>query len=180
MKPPAGLLLPLVGLATALCAGALSAAILSPDTAAKIRKGLPAYQPPAPQAEEKAAETGPQTTDPNVLILPKVTVKEKRLPSDAADHLMSRREFNRRMENLYFDALAEEGALNVLLNNFTIPLISPFKATRGRVIYRQRELDRLRHVSDILRRFDPDAAGDFARELDNTHTTRPAGGLQKR
>lgn len=177
---PAGLLLPLVGLATALSAAGPSAAIISREISAKIREGLPAYQPSAPRPEDEAAETNLQTTDPDVLILPKITVKEKRLPADAADHLMSRREFNRRMENLYFDALVEEGPLSVLLNNFTIPLISPFKATRGRVIYRQRELERLRHVSDSLRTLDPDAAGKFERELDNTHTTRPAGGLQKR
>lgn len=177
---PAGLLLPLVGLATALSAAGPSAAIISREISAKIREGLPAYQPPAPRPEGEAAETGPQTTDPDVLVLPKITVKEKRLPSDADDHLMSRDDFKRKMENLYLDTIAEDGPLNYFLNRFTIPILSPSKEERGRAIYKRRELDRLRRVNDTMRRIDPGTAGRLERELDNTHTTRPAGGLQKR
>jgi hypothetical protein len=177
---PAGFLLPVVGLASALTAAEPSSATISREISAKIREGLPAYRPPAPKPDGEAADNAPQTTDPNVLILPKLTVEEKRLPPDAADHLMSRADFKRKMENLYLDTLAEDGPLNVLLNNFTIPLFSPSKAARGRAIYQQRELDRLRHVTGSRRTLEPDASKKLERELDNSHTTRPAGGLQKK
>lgn len=180
---PAGLLLPVIGLATVLSAAepAPVPPIVSREISAKIREGLPSYQPPAATAEGGAPGTeGPQTNDPNVLILPKLTVKEKRLPPDAADQLMSRDDFKRKMENLYLDEVAKFGALHYLLNKFTIPILSPSKEERGKAIYRRRELDRLRRVSEAARSLDPNAAKTFDRELDNSHTTRPAGGLQKK
>ena len=177
---PAGLLLPLVGLASALTAAEPSSAIISREISAKIREGLPTYQPPAPKPADEAADPGPQTTDPDVLVLPKLTVKEKRLPSDAADHLMSRDDLKRKMENIYLDTIAEDGPLNYFLNRFTIPILSPSKEERGRAIYRQRELDRLRRVNDTVRRINPGTAGKLERELDNSHTTRPAGGLRNK
>jgi hypothetical protein len=177
---PAGLLLPLVGLASALTAAEPSSAIISREISAKIREGLPAYQAPTSKPEGETADAGPQTTDPNVLILPKLTVNEKRLPSDAADHLMSRDDFKRKMENLYLDTIAEVGPLNYWLNRFTIPILSPSKEERGRAIYTRRELDRLRHVTQSRGTLDPDAAKKLNRELDNSHTTRPAGGLHNK
>lgn len=180
---PAGLLLPVIGLATVLSAAETTSAPsqVSREISAKIREGLPTYQPAATSTDGSAPDTeGPQTNDPNVLILPKLTVKEKRLPPDAADQLMSRDEFKRKMENLYLDEVAKLGPLHYLLNKFTIPILSPSKEERGRAIYQRRELDRLRHVSDAARSLDPNAAKTFDRELDNSHTTRPAGGLQKK
>ncbi len=177
---PAGLLLPVIGLATALAAAeqAPASSLVSREISAKIREGLPTYQPPAPASV--GGTEGPQTNDPNVLILPKLTVKEKRLPPDAADQLMNRDEFKRKMENLYLDEVAKFGPLHYLLNKFTIPILSPSKEERGRAIYQRRELDRLRHVSDAARSLDPNSAKTFDRKLDNSHTTRPAGGLHKK
>lgn len=175
---PAGLLLPVIGLATALSAAEPASARISREISTKIREGLPTYQPPANKSD--GGTEGPQTDDPNVLILPKVTVEEKRLPRDAADQLMNRDAFKRKMENLYLDEIAKDGPLNYLLNRFTIPILSPSKADRGRAIYQQRELDRLRHVSDAARSLDPNATKTLERELDNSHTTRPAGGLRNK
>ncbi|RXK52789.1 hypothetical protein ESB00_13795 [Oleiharenicola lentus] len=171
----------MIGLAAALSAAEPEPARISRDISAKIREGLPTYQPPAAPAEGGSAGTeGSQTSDPNVLILPKLTVKEKRLPPDAADQLMSRDDFKRKMENLYLDEIAKDGPLNYLLNKFTIPILSPSKAERGKAIYQRRELDRLRHVSDAARSLDPNATKKLERDLDNSHTTRPAGGLPKK
>lgn len=177
---PAGryLVLALGGIAT-LSGAEAGTGLISRDLAAKIRDGLPVYQAPAPgNGAEPAATDAP--ADPGVLVLPKMTVKERRLPRDAVDHLMNRDDFKRKLENLYLDELAKVGPLHYFLNQFTIPLFSPSKAERGRAIYRQRELDRLRHVSDTARALDPAAAAAFERELDNSPTTRPAGGPQKR
>jgi hypothetical protein len=180
MKPAGPLLLLSIGLVSTAPAAESSSASISRELAAKIRDGLPAYSPPAPKTEGESVDPPPQTTDPDVLILPKLTVKEKRLPPDAADHLMSKRDFKRKMENLYLDTLAEDGPLNVLLNRFTIPILSPSKAERGRAIYTRKELERLNHVNRATQEITPDAAKKYQQELDNTHTTRPAGGLQKR
>jgi len=78
-----------------------------------------------------------------MLILPKLTVKERRLPPDAADHLMSPAAFKRKMSNLYLDELDRIGPLHSFLNRFTIPLLSPSRVERGKAIQLNRELDRL-------------------------------------
>jgi hypothetical protein len=88
---------------------------------------------------------------------------------------MSKRDFNRRMENLYLDSLAEQGPLAVLLGSFTIPILSPSKAERGRAIYRAKELERLEHIADASKTLDPEAVKKFQQELDNSWTTRPPG-----
>jgi hypothetical protein len=79
------------------------------------------------------------------------------------------------MENIYLDKLAEDGPLNVLLNSFTIPILSPSKAARGRALYVGQELDRLNHVNETSKSIDLEAARKYRQELDNFHTTRPAG-----
>lgn len=176
MKPAGFLLLIPAGLATVVLTAEPSAGLVSREIKARIMEGLPTYQPPPPKTGADSETTDlPQTSDPNVLILPKLMVKESRLPRDAADHLMSKRDFKRKMENIYFDKLAEDGPLNVLLNSFTIPILSPSKADRGRALYVGAELDRLSHVNDISRSIDPEAARKYKQEMDNTHTTRPAG-----
>lgn len=175
MKPAGLLLLIPAGLMTIAAASETASGLVSREIKAHIRESLPAYQPPPPKAEGEATEPAP-ATDPDVLVLPKMTVKEIRLPPDAADHLMSKRDFKRKMENLYLDTIAEDGPLNVLLNSLTIPFLSPSKAARGRAIYRAKEIDRLRHVIDVSKALDPDAEKKFNQEMDNTHTTRPAGG----
>lgn len=176
---PAGLLFSvfaLVSPAPAAGPATASASPLSRDISAKIRAGLPSYRPPAPKSEGDDADSA-RAPDPDVLVLPKMTVEEKRLPRDAADHLMSREDFKRKMENLYLDEIAKDGPLNYFLNRFTIPILSPSKAERGKALYRQRELERLRQVMDIG---GPDSRQQLERELDNSHTTRPAGGLPKK
>ncbi len=121
--------------------------------------------PPKTDAEAGAPESAPAA---DVLVLPKMIVKEKRLPRDAADQLMSKRDFNRKMENLYLDTVAEGGPLNVLLNSFTIPILSPSKAQRGRAIYRAKEMDRLDHVIDASKALDPATAAKYKQEMDNS------------
>lgn len=181
MKPAGLLVLIPVGLLSPAEAAEPTPAIVSREISAHIRAGLPAYQPPPAKPDDQAADTpGPaEPPDPSILVLPKMTVKEQRLPPDAADHLMSRDALKRKMENVYLDEIAKDGELNYFLNKFTIPLLSPSKEERGRAITTRRELDRLSHVSKAARALDPDAEKKFQKELDNTHTTRPAGGLRK-
>lgn len=174
---PAGLF-PLLsaGVAAVALAGQPTGGLVSSEVKARIREGLPVYQPRPPESDaDSETDDLTQSADPNVLILPKFMIKERRFPRGADDQLMSRRDFKRKMENLYFDRLAEDGPLNVLLNNFTIPLLSAPKAARGRSLYLESELDRLNHVNETSKSIDREAARKYKRELDNTHTTRPAG-----
>jgi hypothetical protein len=110
--------------------------LVSKQTKAHIREGLPKFQAKAPEGtEDSSNEEATPADDPDLLVLPTMTVKEKRLPSDAADHLANR------------DEVAAVGRLNYFLNSFTIPILSPSKEERGRAIYIQRELDRLNRVT---------------------------------
>ncbi len=175
---PAGLLLFIpAGFVAVVAAEESPTGLASREIKNHIRESLPTYHPPPPTA---AGTPGIDATDKpaaDTLILPKMTVKEKRLPSDADDQLMSKRDFNRKMENLYLDTIAADGPLNYLLNCFTIPILSPSKAARGRTIYRAKEMDRLQRIIDVSKAIDPEADKTFKLEMDNTHTTRPAGEL---
>lgn len=177
MKPAGLYLLLFAGLSVAAATEVASTGLASPETMARIREGLPAYQPPTSMNDgppDNVADTDPLPAA-DVLILPKMTVKELRLPPNAADHLMSKRDFNRKMANLYDDTVAESGLLNIVLNSLTIPFLSPSKAARGRAIYRAREIERLQHVNEISKAIDPAAAAKFTQEMDNSYTTKPAG-----
>ena|SRR6478609_1289854 len=148
MKPAGFLFLVPAGLACLAGADEPTTGLVSKETKAHVLAGLPPFQPkPAPDASTAADATSPDDPPPapdaNLLVLPTMTVKEKRLPADAADHLMSPRAFNRKMTNLYLDDLARDGPLDLLLNGFTIPILSPSRASRGRALALSKELDRL-------------------------------------
>jgi hypothetical protein len=126
--------------------------LVSRELKAHIREGLPAYQSPAaagpaaPGDSPIFAESHP--ADPDVLVLPKLTVKEKReLPADATRYLLGARDYGRKMRNLYHDELERDGPLESFLNRFTIPLFSPSPAAKGHAIALGQELDRL---ADLL------------------------------
>jgi hypothetical protein len=148
MRPAGFLLLIPAGLACVAGAEGAAAGLVSKEMKAHVLAGLPTFQPKPvgdtpPGTESANADSPPPANDPNLLVLPKMTVKERRLPPDAADHLMSRRDFNRKMTNLYLDDLDRVGPLDRLLNGFTIPLLSPSRVERGRALARGKELDRL-------------------------------------
>ncbi len=154
MKPAGYLLFIPVGLAGIADAASepASTGLVSAEIKAHIREGLPNYEPPPairPAGEgDSPIFTENHPLDPDVLVLPKLTVKEKReLPGDAARYLLGSREYNRKMRNLYRDELAKDGALESFLNSHTIPLFSPSAAAKGRAIALGQELDRL---ADLL------------------------------
>ena len=179
MKPAGFLLFIPAGLVAVLSAEEAPAGLASRETKNHIREGLPAYHPPSPKADGTPGPEASDKPDPGTLVLPKMTIKEKRLPPDAADQLMSRSEYKRKMENIYLDEIAKDGPLNYVLNCFTIPLLSPSKAARGNAIYRAREADRLQQVVEVSKALDPEADKKFKEEMDNTWTTRPAGDLHR-
>lgn len=159
MRPAGFLLLVPAGFACLATADEpASTGLLSNGVKAHIRAGLPAFQPKPATAPAAEPDSSQPTTESNVLILPKLTVKERRLPSDAADHLMKPSSFKRKMSNLYFDELDRIGPLHSLLNRFTIPLLSPSRVERGKAIQLNRELDRL---SGLMSPLEAKSLNDF-------------------
>src|SRR6478736_3010307 len=101
MKPAGILLLVPVGLMGVASADEIPAELVSKETKAHVRAGLPTFQSKptpdvAPGADSANADQPRSSTDPNLLLLPKLAVKERRLPPDPADHLMSPQAFNRK------------------------------------------------------------------------------------
>lgn len=143
MRPAGLLFLVPAGLACLVIADEPLTGLLSKDAKAHIRAGLPAFQPKPVTDANAETDSSQPVTENNVLILPKLTVKEHRLPPDAPDHLMSPAAYKRKMSNLYLDELDRVGPLYSLLNRFTIPFLSPSRVERGKAIQLNRELDRL-------------------------------------
>jgi hypothetical protein len=196
MKPAGLFLLVPAGLVVLAPVEGSESGLVSREIKAHIREGLAPYQPSPPKANGEVLAPSP-ATDPNVLVLPTMIVKEVRLPPDAADHLMSARDFNRKMENLYLDEVAKDGPLNVMLNSVALPILNQVSIAlpprfsrikdsraiyrsveieRGRALYRAKEIERLAHVTEVGKSADPSADKKFQQEIDNTHATRPAGG----
>jgi hypothetical protein len=73
------------------------------------------------------------------------------------------------MENLYLDEVAAVGRLNAFLNSFTIPLLSPSKAERGKAIMISRELDRL---TELMSPLEAKTLNDFYDQLAGTAGAR--------
>jgi hypothetical protein len=69
------------------------------------------------------------------------------------------------MSNLYLDELDRIGPLHSLLNRFTIPLLSPSRAERGKAIQLNRELDRL---SGLMSPLEAKDLNDFYDQLAQT------------
>ena len=152
MKPAGYLLLIPAGLAVALDAAEIPSSLVSAELKAHIREGLPSYQAPSTKRSGASGDSpifsDTHVTDPDVLVLPKLTVQEKRdLPADAPRYLMGPRAYDRKMRNLYLDDLAKDGPLETFLNSYTIPLFSPSRVAKGRALALGAELDRL---ADLL------------------------------
>ncbi len=148
MKPAGYLLLIPAGLAVALDAADAPAGLVSPELKAHIREGLPTYQAPAANKSGPTSDSpifsDTHVPDPDVLVLPKLTVQEKRdLPNDAPRYLNNPRDYDRKMRNRYLDDLAKDGSLETWLNSYTIPLFSPSRVAKGRALALGDELDRL-------------------------------------
>lgn len=144
---PRGLLL-FLGLLTILPAAEPSVAA-APESTAKLSSQvvrqlntvLPQYAPPAvPLAVEPAA-----APDPDVLELPKVTVKQRPRPRLTPQVMMTTKGFNEKLANEKMSALDRN-----LLNKFTLPgwLGGLSAADRAREEYNRAKTEQLR--TDVL------------------------------
>ena len=177
MKPAGFLLLAPAGLILiAANAAEPEPAKLSERLKQEIVARLPAYTPPPPAAA--AAPETPAEADPNALELPKMTVRERRQPRIEPNDLLTPDELNKKFAREYLNSLK---GLDALLNGFSIPLISPSLAARGRQLYRTQQMEDIEHIMKVAEKIDPKDSAEMrkkVREMKRTdeQQNRPAGG----
>jgi len=170
MKAAGSLLLLLVATG-ALAAGELAdAATTSSRLRAEIRARLPAYTPPPDQP--KNAPAAATTPDPDVLELPKLTVREKIQPRIKTIDLMTPRALNRKFAVDYKKSL---NGLDAVLNGFSIPLFGPSLAARGRAQYRAQQYRDMFDTIDAIANVDPAQAAGLRAEMINALSGHPPG-----
>ncbi len=135
----------------------------SPRLREEIRAVLPQFTPsPAPAAREAVVPD-----DPDLLKLPKLVVKEKRLPANDPDVWLTDRAIQQKSLAAYRDSMTD---LEWALNKWFIPLISPPASARARQYYEGRklrdEIDRLNNIVQTIDRTDPKEAARLRRALD--------------
>jgi hypothetical protein len=159
-----------------VAAGALLAAEPADPPAAPtklsevIRASLPAYTPPPPRPKNTPGEA--TTPDPDVLVLPKMTVRERYQPRIVPNDLLTPRELNKKFAADYKKSLK---GLDAILNGFSIPLFGPSLAARGRAQYRAQQYRDMFNTIDAIATDDPVQAADLRREMINALSGRPPG-----
>ncbi len=172
MRPAGPLLLLLVTGAVAVPADEPAAPApvkTSARLSQEIRAALPRFEPPA-------AAPGPATSpvlspaaslDPDVVELPKLTVREKRLPGHDPDVWLNDRIVQRKAMVAYRDSMTD---LEWLLNCWFVPLFSAPPSVRGRDYYegrkRAEEIGRLNNLIKAIGLTDPKAAAKARRAMD--------------
>ncbi len=165
MKPAGSFLLIPAGL-TLICGGAEpDKPKLSEHLRQAITARLPAYiSHPAARPDEPEA---PQPeTDPDLLVLSKIMVKEKRPPGNDPDVWLNESVIQKKAMVAYKTSMTD---LEWALNSWFIPLFTPPPSARARAYYGQAkvaaELDRLNGVIRAVGAVDPKEAARLKREL---------------
>ena len=149
----------------------------SPKTSGRlsqeIRAALPKFTPtPAPALDQPKDIA----TDPDVLLLPKLIVKEKRPPSHDPDVWLTDKAVQQKAMAAYKTSMTD---LEWALNCWFIPLISPPASARARSAYEsgkaRAELLRLNALVDRIGAQEPATSTDLHQELVNMVLKRPPG-----
>lgn len=127
-----------------------------------IRAQLPKYVAPV----ATAAPTDAPAADPDVLVLPKMVVKERRLPTNDPDAWLGEKAVQQKAMAAYKASLTD---LEWALNSWYIPLFGTPPAARARAAYESAkkgaEIDRLTHIIDVSASADPKEAVRLLKEL---------------
>jgi hypothetical protein len=151
----------------------------------EIRVSLPKFAPPPPPALDQPKSDGTED-DPNVLALPKFTVKEKRPPTHDPDVWLTDRAIQQKAMAAYKQSMTD---LEWALNSWFIPLFSPPPAARARAAYENgQSLSEIKRIHDLFGRVsarDPKAAAELEQErvkMDQAEywRSRPAGDGRKK
>lgn len=174
-------------LSALVVAGCLTAREPPPAVAAKtssrlaqeIRVALPQFSPP-PQILDQPKSIGLED-DPNVLALPKVTVRDKVPPGHDPDLWLTDFAIQQKAMVQYRQSLSD---FDWMLNSWFIPLFTPPASARARAAYEEgkfhAEVDRLRGLIDRIGVENPKASARLRIELGDMLQTqdwlkRPAG-----
>jgi hypothetical protein len=132
---------------------AMRPTLLSSRLNAEIRTSLPAYTPSPAKPKNTPAEAA--QPDPDVVVLPKMTVREKRAPRFDPLDLMSPKERAKKYAAEYRNSLK---GLDAVLNGFSIPFFGPSLAALGRELHIRRQFEDLHFVSTVGDTLDPKAS----------------------
>lgn len=141
---------------------------LSDHLSGAIRASLPKYLPQVPRvALPDTSAVAATPNDPEVLVLPKMVVKEPRLPGHDPDVWLTDRTIRQKAMAAYQGSMSP---LEWALNSWYIPLFSAPSSARARHYYEQEkftaELDRLNNLARVISLTDPTAAEKIRRALD--------------
>lgn len=161
---PAGLIL-LLPAGWGLIAAEPAPDRLSPRLSEELRLSLPKYVAPAAPAD--AADDNSAAPDPDLVVLPKMVIQEKRLPGNDPDAWLGPREVQRKALAAYKGSMSR---LDWALNSWFIPLVSPPASARARAAYESAkirdEVDRLNSIINAIEAADPKAATRLRRAMD--------------
>lgn len=123
------------------------------------RSAEAAREAAARRAERRAAEAAARTAEARietnaageeVVVMPEVEVRERKLAQPSADDWLSNAEVTKKAVRLH---AAEMNALETALNRWHIPFLTPSFANRARASYEERkraaEMERLDHLNKV-------------------------------
>lgn len=148
--------------------------------ALEIRAALPKYEPPPAPPRNFSGPDVPET-DPNVLALPKVTVKEYRPRDHDPDVWLTDRAVREKAMAAYKQSLTD---FEWALNGWYIPLFGSSPSARARSAYKisksMQELQRVHRLFTLISATDPKGAAELEQERVKMEQTeywqaRPAG-----
>jgi hypothetical protein len=134
----------------------------------EVRARLPKYDP---SLARRMPATGSEPTPADVILMPKMEVREGRLPSNDPDDYLNKRERRKKQVDLYMDSMS---GLDRVLNGFSVPFLTPSVAGRAKGAAEAREIENLQSIIDVSRAIDPAGAAKLTRELS------PPGGAEFR
>jgi hypothetical protein len=139
----------------------------------EIRVALPKFTPPPPPVLDQPKNDGTED-DPDVLALPKFTVKEKRAQRIEPSDLLTSKELSKKFKADYKKSLT---GLDAALNSFVIPIVSaPISlrdpsplAARGRELYRARRIEDLNRTIEAGKLGDKENSAALKNEVTEMH-----------
>ena len=139
----------------------------SPRLSEEIRAGLPKFTPPANAPAPPPLEAPDTPHDPDVVVLPKITVLEKRIPTDNPDVWLRDKAIQQKAMAAYHDSLTP---LEWALNSWYIPFFGTPPSVRARQYYESRkltdEIGRLKGIIQAVGLTDPKEAARMRDALD--------------
>jgi hypothetical protein len=156
-----------------------NAAKTSPRLGQEIRANLPKYIPPAPTVLDQPKPI--DEADPNVLLLPKVTVKEKRPLSHDPDVWLTDKAVRQKAMAAYKQSLTD---FEWALNSWYIPIFGSSPSARARGAYQANksfaEEQRVHELFNLISTLDARTGQELEQERIKMEQTeywrdRPAG-----